>query len=333
MATSTNPIINSSNISLEPTNIIINDVSYPYLIKGKNNLTLSVSGAVAGSGSSIKSYTFSGPSVAITGTSASVSVPSVTNVDDTRFNENERATLTYTVTVTDSQNRSASAQQTIVCYNYKNPYFSEFKLERNGNTLNCTFTPVFSSLDQKNRVRVTIRCVTGETTHGQELTVEYRNMGVSKKTSITLGSETATYQVYAIIKDELGGESRTATKTMYGDSRLMNAFADGSGVAFGKKAETKGLFESRWPMKANGFAIPEIQHGSVEIALLSNTLTEKKIEFTREFSGIPTVIITPQVNDPNKVTFSVYDISRGGFSIWITRTDNTRTTVNWIAMY
>jgi hypothetical protein len=81
---SVKPSISSSNISLSPT-------TYSYLIQNKNSVAISVSGCSAGTGSSIASYTYSGPGIstgAITSTSATSGVISTAG------------TLTYTVIAT-----------------------------------------------------------------------------------------------------------------------------------------------------------------------------------------------------------------------------------------
>jgi hypothetical protein len=240
------PSIDPNDITLDPANITLNGTSYNYLLKGKNQLSLSVSGVSAGSGSSIKSYEFSGPSMSKTDTSASTSVATVTNVAS--FTD-EKATLTYKVTITDKRNRSSYATKTIVCYDYKNPYFSSFKVSRSNTTLKCTYTPVFSSINGKNTASVKIYYTTGSTTSTKS--VSSVTSGTSISTSITLVNATSTYQVYAVITDGLSEQGCTATKTMYGEARVMNVRADGTGIAFGKMAETSNLFECKWPVKIN----------------------------------------------------------------------------------
>lgn len=232
------------NIALTPTNVTINGTSYTYLIKGKNKLSLSVTDSKAGSGSSIKSYTFSGPSLSKTQTSASVSVSTVTNVNSFT---NGQATLTYTVIATDTRNRSSSPKtQTITCYDYQNPSFSSFKATRSGTTLTCTYTPMFSSIGGKNVANVEIYYITGKTESIKK--VDGVASGQNIDTAITLDNSVSTYKVYAVIIDGLGVENQTSTKTVYGDSRVMNVTADGTGIAFGKMAETNNMLECKWPI-------------------------------------------------------------------------------------
>jgi hypothetical protein len=240
--TSVKPAV--GNITLDPTNVTINGTSYNYLIKGKNQLSISVVGSSAGIGSSIKSYAFSGPSLAVTQSSASTSISSVSNIASFT---NEKATLTYTVTATDTRNRSSAPKtQTIECYDYQNPYFSSFKTSRTSGTLVCTYTPVFSSINGKNLANVEIHYITGKTERIEKVASVASGQSIS--TPISLGSIAATYRVYAVIIDGLGSKGQTATKTVYGESRIMNVTTDGTGVAFGKMAEHSNMLECKWPI-------------------------------------------------------------------------------------
>lgn len=409
--TSVKPTV--GDITLDPTNITINGTSYNYLIKGKNKLSISVSGCSAGIGSGIKSYTFSGPSVSATTTSASTSVTSVTNV--TSFTD-EKATLTYSVKATDKRGRSSDAKtETITCYNYVNPYFSAFKVSRSGATLTCTYTPVFSSINGKNIANVKIYYTVGSTTNTK--TISSVTSGVSASASITLANSASTCQVYAVITDGLNETGKTAPKTLYGESKIMNVTSDGTGIAFGKKAESSNLFECKWPSKfdglmvstggirteadgasnryfevrrknpteapddahnnirmqmyvgetgyptirnqystddgdtwttrgyirlqddgvyADGFRIPEIQHGRISITpSAANTPTAKIVTFNKEFSGTPTVTTTPLSGVPGTTVLgtSATEPSATQVNIYLTRTNTTSTSVQWIAVY
>lgn len=320
-------------ITLTPATIKIGDEYVGYLIKGKNRLSLSVSGSTAGSGSTIKSYTFYGPSLYETTTKASTSVAAVTNVDSDLF-VNDIATLTYTVTATDTRNRvSEPKTQTIRCNDYNTPYFQSFNVVRNGSNLSCEYIPVFHPLDDKNVAKVEICYTIGNITN-VEVISDFEN-GASKKTNIDLNNNDATCQVYAVISDGLGESLKTPTKTLYGDSRIMNVMRDGDGIAFGKKAETKDMLESKWPIKANGFVIPEIQRGSTTMQLESNKQTPVEVNFELEFSGVPTVIVTPQIKEPGQTIINtvVSDVDSKGCKIWTHSTNATKVDVNWIAIF
>lgn len=84
-----------------------------------------------------------------------------------------------------------------------------------------------------------------------------------------------------------------------------------------------------------GFKVPEIQHGNVTITpSAANTPTSKAITFSKEFSAVPDVIVTPNTSVPGTVLLGVGTASRSttGCTIWATRTNTTETTVSWVAV-
>lgn len=222
-------------IILDPTDIN----GYNILVKGKNKLTVSVSGCSAGIGSSIKSYTFSGPSISSTTTSTSVSANSVSS----------SGTLTYKVTVTDQRGRTASKSSTITCYDYYAPYFKSFSAYRanssgaadnNGTYLKCTYSVAYASVNSTNVATMKITYTTGSTS---------KTVAASgSSTLINLGNNTSIYKVYAKITDAYGGASASDIINVFGASRIFNVAKDGMGFAIGKMSEktdsdTNGLFE------------------------------------------------------------------------------------------
>jgi hypothetical protein len=233
------------DIVLDPTDIVIDGVSQNLLIHGKNQLSISVSGSKAGTGSGIKSYTFSGPSLSKTQSSSSTSVSYITNISSF---VNEKAALTYEVTVTDTRNRkSAPKTQTITCIEYNNPSIEDFKISRSGVTLTCTYKAIFSDILKLSGAYVKIYYTTGNVTKTKAVTHSTYSAEISS-ISINLDDTTSTYRVYAVITDGFGEEYKTSTQTVYGESRVVNIKSDGTGIAFGKKAETSNMFECKWPI-------------------------------------------------------------------------------------
>ena len=85
-----------------------------------------------------------------------------------------------------------------------------------------------------------------------------------------------------------------------------------------------------------GFRVPEIQHGNVSITpSAANTPTSKIVTYEQKFSGTPDIIANGHTSVPGTVLVGVgtSDRSTTGCSIWITRTNTTDTTINWIAIY
>lgn len=231
-------------VQIDPVNIATKDgVSRNILVKNKNKMSISVSGSTAGVGSSIKSYTFAALKdstivASVTTTSTSAQLGPFSQTGDLKFR----------VTVTDNRNRStdnSGSELTHTCYDYSAPYLSGFNAYRanadgsqniNGTYLKCTYTQTFSPVNSTNSATVTV----------------HYNGNTSTSTLINLGDTDSTYQVYLTIADNYGGYDKTSAITVFGQSRILNITADGTGIAIGKMAESNELFECRWPAKFNG---------------------------------------------------------------------------------
>lgn len=257
-------------ITLDPANITTADgTSRNILVKGKNKLTVSVSGCAAGTGSSIKSYTFSGQNLSSTISSTAASASATSNVISSI------GSLTYTVKITDARGRTASKTATITCYDYDTPTFKSFTAYRcnldgtandNGTYIKYSFAVDYSSVNSTNKSTVAIyykqnannswtsaaNALTSSTTKTADDIVKD-----SSGTEIVFNADT-TYAIYATVVDNYSGSTNSSTITVFGASRVLNIRANGTGVAFGKMAETDHLFESKWPLKIDD----EIKFGS-----------------------------------------------------------------------
>ena len=223
------------------------------LVQGKNKLTVSASGCSAGTGSSIKSYTFSGPGISYTGTNTSVTSGSVIS---------NTGTLTYTVTVTDNRGRSTSKTSTITCYAYAAPYFTSFNAYRvesntsttandSGTYARCTYGITFSSVNNTNDITIKIYYKKGSGNYSSIVAISDSKSISGEKTLSSIVSD-STYTIYAEISDNYGGTSKSTEITVFSTARIINIKADGKGVAFGKMAETSNLLDVAWALKTGG---------------------------------------------------------------------------------
>lgn len=236
-------------ITLNPTDINSKNI----LVQNKNKITVSVSDCSAGSGSSIKSYTFSGPGISSTTTSRSVSGGPISNT----------GTLTYTVKVTDNRGRTASKTATITCYAYSAPSFTSFSAYRsdssgtansNGAYIKCSFGVNFASVNSTNDVTVKIfykKSTASSYSSTTVLTDSTSKSGSKILSSIALDS---TYTVYATVTDNYSGSSSSSAITVFGASRILNISKDGTGFAIGKMSESNNSFECKWDAKFYGTA-------------------------------------------------------------------------------
>lgn len=249
------PTIDAENISLIPAGIGVKDeVSNQYvntvdgtniLVKGKNQLEVKVDGCSAGTGSAIASYTFYGPSLSKTVTTSvhevSTSIPSVDTVGEN---------LTYTITVTDGRGRSASASKTITCHDYFVPSFKSFNAYRanengdahvNGAYLKIDYEIQFAPVYGTNNA-----IITSHYNDSQPVTSDY-NENMSGSAFINLDGDTdSTYRVYSIISDVYGGNGQSLIITVFGEARVLNIKANGTGIAMGKMAEDDNRFDCKW---------------------------------------------------------------------------------------
>lgn len=239
--------------SVVPTvgTITLTPQTYNYLIQGKNKVKVSVSGCSAGTGSSISSYTFSGPNLSST----------TTNTYATSNVVASSGTLTYTVKVTDARGRTASKTATITSYAYAAPYFSSFTAYRSnssgtandsGTYIKCSYTLSFSSVNSTNDVTVKILYKKSSASSYSSTTVLTDSTSTSGSKILSSIALDSTYTVYATITDNYSGSSSSIVKTIFGAERILNITSDGTGVAFGKMAESSELFESRYKIKAPG---------------------------------------------------------------------------------
>ena len=84
-----------------------------------------------------------------------------------------------------------------------------------------------------------------------------------------------------------------------------------------------------------GFRVPEIQRGSVDITpSAANTPTSKIIAYPKAFSDVPIVIPSPLTSVPGTTILgtSVNGISTTQASIYLTRTNTVTTTIYWLAV-
>ena len=242
-------------ITLDPVDIkTVDGTSRNILVQGKNKITVSVSGCSAGTGSSIKSYTFSGPNISSTTTSTSITSSSVI------YNT---GTLTYTVTVTDTRGRTKSNTATITCYEYSAPYFESFsaykansngEANENGSYIKCNYSIGFSSANSTNNVTVKIMYKKNSSPSYSSVNSISNSKNTSGSSLLSSIDKSSAYTVYAIITDNYSGSTPSTTINILGESRILNITKDGRGLAVGKMSEktdadTNGLFECAFDAK------------------------------------------------------------------------------------
>lgn len=243
--------------SVVPTvgTITLTPQTYSCLIQNKNTVKVSVSGCSASTGSSIKSYTFSGPGLSTTTQTATSITSGIISGS---------GNLTYTVKVTDNRGRTATKTATITCYAYNAPKFTSFNAFRvasststteddNGTYIRCTYTIVYSYVNNTNaRKSFSITSGAGTVTYNAwSKTISGNNVTETGSAVIQEASTAKTYNVYATVTDNYSGTARSSTDAVFSAERILNIRSNGTGIAFGKMAEYNNLLESKWAIKTS----------------------------------------------------------------------------------
>lgn len=243
-------VIIPDNITPTIGTVTLAPQTYGILLQNNNALSITASGCQAGNGSEIASYTYSGPGISETTKRASFTSNPIFHTGN----------LTYTITVTDTRGRTASTTKTITCYPYAAPSvsFSAYRSNANGTENNsgayiaCSYTPKFSSVNGTNDVTVTIFYKKNSATSVSSTTVLTDSKSTSTGTKILSSIDlSSTYIVYAVTTDNYGGRSQSTIITVFSGDRTMNILSDGTGVAFGKMAESSRLLDSAWAIQTH----------------------------------------------------------------------------------
>lgn len=203
-------------------------------VKGYSKVTIAMTSVSGSYGSTIKSYSISGPNLSSTSSSATSGVLG------------SAGTNTYTCTITDSRGRTASKTVSISVVDYSKPSISvsasrcnsDGTISSSGTYLKVTATYSIASVSSKNSV--SSRSVTCNSKS---------NTSFSSGTAFVLAASCAintSYTLTASVTDVLGN-SASASVTIPTASRIMNVRANKTGVAFGKFAESDNLLDVAWP--------------------------------------------------------------------------------------
>ena len=231
--------------------------SWGIYVQNKSKVKITLNDIAAGSGSSIKSCTISGPSIA----SSSMSISGSTATSTTNA-LGSSGTLTYSAYVTDNRGRNSSSRSVnIVCYPYSNISIASLRVDRcladgtisqDGKYARCTFSGSCASVNGKNKVdsdssKFYYKEKDTSTWTALSNTVNSINGVVIVGGSFDISKE---YEIKLIVKDLVG-----TTATEYGKlntaERVFNIAKYGNGLAVGKMStisdkSSDGKFECGW---------------------------------------------------------------------------------------
>ena len=225
-------------------------------VQGKTTAKLTAT-ATAGSGSTIKSYTYSGPNITASGNSTTVTTNNITT-----STIKTAGTITYTVQVLDNRGRTASKTVSITVYPYTTPTIGPVAVQRcdaNGNLSQSgtyaryTVNSSYSNVGGKNTRTITVAYSSNNgSTYSNEATIQTATETANTKTGTYGGGVFAlasTYLIRFTIKDAYGA-TKTITVPLQSAARPLNIRLNGKGVAIGGMS-TKDQFEVFIPADFN----------------------------------------------------------------------------------
>lgn len=205
-------------------------------VKGYSKVTIAMTSVSGSYGSTIKSYSITGPNLSSASSSATSGVLG------------SAGTNTYTCTITDSRGRTASKTVSISVVDYSKPSISvsasrcnsDGTVSSSGTYLRVTASYSIASVSSKNSVSSRSVSCNGVS-----------NTSFSSGSAFVLGANCAintSYTLTASVKDALNNTA-SASITIPTASRIMNVRANKSGIAFGKFAEGDNIIDSAWNIR------------------------------------------------------------------------------------
>lgn len=319
-------------------------------VQNKSKVTITITASHNGE-STITGYEYSGKNIA--GTSDSYSG---TAASKTSGVIQSSGTQTYKVRAKDARGRYSDWKSVdIYVYPYTAPKITSLQAQRclqnetldnNGTYAKLTIKTSHADVGGVNTATITV--ATSKDNYATSVTIA-SSSSASNTYSEVLGDGfkiDAAYTIRVVVTDEYGAED-TEYVELKSAQRSLNIAKYGNGVAIGglstvTSASAKGLFECNWDteikakLTVEGFRVPEVQHGNVNITpSAANTPTSKVVTFARQFSGSPDIVASAHTSVPGTTVLGVGTASRSATecTIWLTRTNTTATTINWIAVY
>ena len=227
-------------------------------VQGKSATKLTTT-AKAGDGSSIVSYTYSGPDVVANGTSSNS-----TSATLTTSTIRSSGTLTYKVEVQDARGRKVSDTVQIYVWPYSPPTFGAVTVQRctsdgtpsqSGTYASYTINSTYSSVNGKNTRTITAAYSSNNgSTYSSATTIQSATSLSNPATGVYGGGSLAisnTYLIKFTITDSYGAKASVEVPLRSAE-RAFNMLPSGKGVGIGKMAETSELLDIGWDTRVRG---------------------------------------------------------------------------------
>ena len=320
-----------SSVTVEDTNTTVATRIEAYV---KMLSTLSVAITAAGSyGSTVSSYRTSLDGVTYTTASFTASKKL-----------SAAGELTLTVTVTDTRGRTATYTETLTVLDYSYPSIRLFKADRcnsdgsaaqvDGTNVRYSFEGGVVPLNNKNALACVVyyKQASADTwTQAESLPVTSYNLTQTDKVLAQTFDALASYDLKVRLQDYFYYVEQAVSIGTKGV--IMDFLADGTGIAFGKVAETSGYAEFGWPLKLSEPL--DIESGGTGASTAAGAIAAlggvKKSGDTMtgnlSIQGYlyPSMYLLPYYNDTtNRTVFEGSYVGASSFASWEDSTGNNR---------
>ena len=252
--------------------------------------------------------------------------------------------LTLTVTVTDSRGRTATYTETLTVLDYSYPSIKLFKAERcnddgrsaqlDGTHVRYSFTGSVNALNNKNALAGTVYYKLSSATDwtkAESLPVTSYTLSATDKVLEQTFDALSSYDIKVRLQDYFYYVEQAVSIGTKGV--IMDFLADGTGIAFGKVAETSGYAEFGWPLKlSEPLAISEGGTGAATAAAARTALgavnkAGDTMTGNLSISGYlyPSLYLLPYYNSTtNRTVFEGSYAGASSFAAWEDSTGNNR---------
>lgn len=320
-----------SSVTVEDTNTTVATRIEAYV---KMLSTLSVTITAAGSyGSTVSSYRTSLDGVTYTAASFTASKKLSTAGD-----------ITLTVTVTDTRGRAAVYTETLTVLDYSYPSIRLFKADRcnsdgsaaqvDGTNVRYSFEGGVVPLNNKNALACVVyyKLASASTwTQAESLPATSYNLTQTDKVLAQTFDALASYDLKVRLQDYFYYVEQAVSIGTKGV--IMDFLADGTGIAFGKVAETSGYAEFGWPLKLSepleiaqgGTGASTAAGARAALGAVSKAGDTMTGNLSIQGYLYPSVYLLPYYNSTtNRTVFEGSYVGASSFASWEDSTGNNR---------
>ena len=252
--------------------------------------------------------------------------------------------MTMTVTVTDSRGRTATYTTTFNVLDYGYPSITLFSAERcnpdgsaaqvDGVNVRYSFTGSVSALNDQNAIGCSVYYKlksASEWTQAETLTTSSFSVSVTNRLLAQTFAALSSYDIKVRLQDYFYYVEQAVSIGTKGV--ILDLLSDGTGIAFGKVAETSGYAEFGWPLKlSTPLAVSEGGTGGATAAAARSALgavnkAGDTMTGNLSIQGYlyPSMYLLPYYNaTTNRTVFEGSYVGASSFASWEDSTGNNR---------